>query len=220
MVTIGVTISRIKNQLKAVRQDAFLTDRYVYSVLIKYSQLLMRRQDSQNKLMKFSSIWQTLDCLELIEVDKIEACCAGIQSGCTIRRTKERLPAFMEGYWGPLIRTASSIDGSEELYITTPGQYTSMTKTTGFKYNKNKYFWYLNGHLYFPNLDWDAIKVEGIFTELVKDSKVDECNRRQDNFIGVPEFLLAEAESMVIKDLGARLSIPSDLSDDNINLNR
>jgi hypothetical protein len=220
MVTIGTTISRIKNQLKAVRQDAFLTDRYVYSVLIKYSQLLMRRQDSQNKLMKFSSIWQTMDCLELIEVDKIEACCAGIKSGCTIRRTKEKLPTFMEGYWGPLIRTVSSIDGSEELYITTPGQYTSMTKTKGFKYNKFKYFWYLNGYLYMPNLEWDAIKIEGIFTEKVADGEVNECIRRQDNLIGVPEFLLAEAEAMVIKDLGARLSIPTDLSDDNINPNR
>ena len=112
MTTIGTVVSRIKNQVKAVRQDAFLTDRYVYSVTIKYAQVLMRRQDSQNKLMKFNSIWQTLPCVELIEVDKIEACCAGIKSGCTIKRTKDKLPTFMEGYWGPLIRTVSSIDGS------------------------------------------------------------------------------------------------------------
>ena len=91
MVTIGTVISRVKNQVKGVRQDAFLTDRYIYSVVVKYSQLLMRRQDSQNKLMKFNSIWRTLDCLELIEVDRNEACCAGIKSGCMIKRTKEKL---------------------------------------------------------------------------------------------------------------------------------
>ena len=33
--------------------DAFLTDRYIYSLVIKFAQLLMRRQDSANKLMKF-----------------------------------------------------------------------------------------------------------------------------------------------------------------------
>ncbi len=219
MVTIGTVISRVKNQVKGVRQDAFLTDRYVYSIVVKYSQLLMRRQDSQNKLMKFNSIWRTLDCLELIEVDKIEACCAGIKSGCTIRRTKEKLPVMLEGYWGPLIRTVSSIDASEELYATTPGQYTSMTKTTGFKYNKFKYFWYLNGYLYMPNLDWDAIKVEAIFTEDATND-ANACTKKQDLGINVPEFLLAEIESMVIKDLGGRLSIPTDLSDDNINPNR
>ena len=56
MVTIGTVVSRVKNQVKSVRQDAFLTNRYVYNVVIKYAQILMRRQDSQNKLSKFNSI--------------------------------------------------------------------------------------------------------------------------------------------------------------------
>lgn len=222
MSTIGTVISRIKNQVKGVRQDAFLTDRYVYSVITKYSQLLMRRQDAANKLMKFNAIWQTLPCVELIEVDKVEACCAGIKSGCTIKRTKEKLPAFLEGYWGPLIRTVSSIDGSVEAYVTAPGVYTSMTKTTGFKYNKQKYFWYLDEYLYFPNVDWDAVKIEGVFTEdisTIGDNGVS-CVKKQQQLTNVPEFLFAEIEKMAMQDLSQRLSIPTDKSDDNINYNR
>jgi hypothetical protein len=99
----------------------------------------------------------------LIEVDKVEAECTGIQSGCTIKRTKNKLPNMMEGYWGPLIRTVSSIDGSRELKATHPGTYTSLTKTTSFRYNNQKYFWYLNGYLYLPDLEWDAVKLEGCF---------------------------------------------------------
>ena len=222
MTTIGTVVSRIKNQVKAVRQDAFLTDRYVYSVTIKYAQVLMRRQDSQNKLMKFNSIWQTLPCVELIEVDKIEACCAGIKSGCTIKRTKDKLPPFMEGYWGPLLRTVSSIDGSFEMYPTAPGVYTSMTKTSGFKYNKQKYYWYLDGYLYFPNIDWDAVKIEAVFTEDIStlEKNGESCTKKQLHSINVPEFLLAEIEKMAIGDFIQRLQIPTDKSDDNINLNR
>ena len=181
----------------------------------------MRRQDSQNKLSKFNSIWQTLPCLELIEIDKVEACCAGIKSGRTIMRTKDKLPTFMEGYWGPLIRSVTSIDGSQELNPTTPGVYTSMTKTTGFKYNKTKYYWFLNGYLYMPNINWEALKIEGIFIQDVsKYTDEDTCIKRMDHKINVPEFLLAEAEKMAIQDFIGRLQIPSDLSDDNINLNR
>ncbi|BCV01373.1 MAG: hypothetical protein CM15mV42_0490 [uncultured marine virus] len=69
----------------------------------------------------------------------------------------------MEGYWGPLIRTVSSLDGSIELQPTNPATYTSMSKTTSFRYNTQKYYWYLNGYLYMPNIDWDAIKLEGVF---------------------------------------------------------
>jgi hypothetical protein len=219
---IKTVVSRVKNQVKGVRQDAFLTDRYVYSVVLKYAQVLMRRQDSANKLMKFNSIWQTLPCVELIDIDKIEACCAGIKSGCLIKRTKEKLPTFMEGYWGPLIRTVASIDGSVEMFGTTPGIYTSMSKSKSFKYNNNKYFWFLNGYLYFPNIDWDAVKIEGVFTydvSTIGDNKVS-CVKRQNQQINIPEFLFAEIEKMAIGDLIQRLQIPTDMSDDNINVNR
>ena len=135
MTTIADVVSRVRSQMKAESQDAFVTDRYIYSLILKFAQLLMRRQDSANKLMKFNSIWQPLPFVELIEVDTVEAQCTGIQSGCTIKRTKYKLPTFMEGYWGPLIRTVSSIDGSIECQPTSPGTYTSMTKTTSFKYN-------------------------------------------------------------------------------------
>ena len=163
MTTIGDVVSRIRQISKAEVQDAFVTDRMIYSLVLKFAQTFMRRQDNANKLMKFNSVWQTLPFVELIEVDKVEAKCSGIQSGCTIMRTKEKLPLFMEGYWGPLIRTVSSIDGSMEMQPTMPGTYTSMTKSTSFKYNKTKYFWWLNDYIYIPNAEWEAIKLEGVF---------------------------------------------------------
>jgi len=118
MATIGETISRIRGQVKAEVQDAFVTDRYIYSLIEKHAQFLMRRQDYANKLLKFNSVWKTLPYVELIDVDKVEAHCAGITSGCTIKRTKHKLPSMFEGYWGPLIRTIGSIDGSLELQAT------------------------------------------------------------------------------------------------------
>ena len=58
MATIGETISRIRGQVKAEVQDAFVTDRYIYSLIEKYAQFLMRRQDYANKLIKFNSVWK------------------------------------------------------------------------------------------------------------------------------------------------------------------
>ena len=73
MTTIGDVVSRVRSQIKAEIQDAFVTDRYLYSLIEKSAQLLMRRQDSANKLKKFNSVWKNLPFVELQEVDKIEA---------------------------------------------------------------------------------------------------------------------------------------------------
>lgn len=213
MTTIGEVVSRVRNQIKSVRQDAFMTDRYLYSLILKYTALYLRRQDSENKLMKFNSVFQTLPFVELIDVDKVEAHCSGIKSGITIKRTKEKLPNFMQGYWGPIIRTVSSIDTSIELQPTHPGIYTSMTKTTSFKYNNTKYYWFLNGYLYMPNIPWDAVLIEGIFEDDVTkwncDPK-DDCDPRQSQPFNVPDFLFAEIEQNVLKDIMSTASYPSD----------
>ena len=75
-IIIAEAISRIRGQVKAEVQDSFVTDRYIYSLIEKYSQVLMRRQDSLNKLMKFNSVWATLPYVEMIDVDKVEAGCS------------------------------------------------------------------------------------------------------------------------------------------------
>ena len=137
MTTIGEAISRVRNTLKAAKEDPFLTDRTIYFLLTKYGQTLLKREDNQFRLMKISSIFQVLPYLELIDVDKVEAGCIGIYSGCYFKRSKEKLPTILNGTFGPIIRTVSSIDGTIELFRTDPGTWVSMTKTTTFKYNRN-----------------------------------------------------------------------------------
>ena len=223
MATIADVISRIRGQAKAEVQDAFVTDRYIYSLVIKSAQLLMRRQDHANKLMKFNSVWKALPFVEMIEVDKIEAGSTGIQSGCTFMRTKIKLPEMIEGYWGPLIRTVSSIDGSIELQPTYPGTYVSMTKTTSFRYNKKKYFWYLDGYIYSPNIDWEAIKVEAVFNDDISSytcEKTDDCIPRYKQEIYIPESLFPEIEQQVLISMTNTMKIPEDVNDDKRNLNR
>lgn len=222
MTSIGEAISRVRNTLKAVKEDPFLTDRTIYFSLIKYGQTLLKREDNQFRLMKISSIFNVLSYVELIDVDKIEAGCIGIYSGCYFKRTKERVPRILDGAVGPLIRTVSSIDGTIKLYRTDPATYVSISKSTTFKYNTKMYFWYLDGYLYFPNLDWDAIRMEAIFEgdTAAYNCDTDPCLIRQDQPLPFPEYLFSEVESFVIKELTMSVQIPSNGPDDSQNVLR
>lgn len=220
MSTIGESISRVRNALKAVKEDAFLTDRTIFYALTKYAQTLIKREDNQFKLMRISSIFQVLPYIELIDVDKVEAGCIGIYSGCYFKRSKDKIPSILNGAFGPVIRTLSSIDGTIEVYRTEPGIWLSMTKTTTFKYNKNLYFWFLNGYLYFPNLDWEAVRMEAIFDGYVESCSSDPCELRQDMPLSIPAYLFSEVEQYTVKELSMSLQIPPDTSDDSQNILR
>lgn len=225
--TISETTSRIRNTIKAVKEDPFLTSRFIYTLVIKYAKTLIRRAEGTNQLSKFSNLYRTIPCMELIEVDKIEACCGGISSDCPIKRTRLKVPGVMIARFGPLLRTISSLDGSIECFPTTPSTYTSMTKTSSFKYNKRQYYWFINEYLYFPDMEWEAIMFDGIFEDDIthltcpKGSGDMLCLNRQDQETPIPDFLFTEIEQMVIKDLMGSMQIPeSPNTDDKMNLLR
>ena len=226
--TIGEVLSRVRNQMKAVRQDAFLTDRFLYSIVLKHAKWLMKREDSQNKLMRFNSIFNTLDNVPLIEVDRIEAGCTGLSTNIKVMRTDGHVPTFMEGYWGPLIRSITSLDGQITIQPTNPTTYVRMSRSKNFKYNKTLYYWYLNDHLYFPNIEWPSVRIEGVFESDIseykcidcKENQEYNCSARQDHPINIPDYLFGEIETNVMKDVSVMLQIPTDDIHDNKNISR
>lgn len=210
MKTVGEAVSRIRSIIKAVDMDDFITDRVIYTLMMKYASAYIKRQSAQGTGTKFSSLFTRLGCVNLIDVDKVEACCEP-KSGCTIKRTKDKLPNIMEGPQGPLLRSVSSIDGYSEAIRTTPSLYNSMTKTTVFKYNKNIYYWLMDNYIYIPNVEWDNLSLEGIFDGGIAGFSCDDpCLQRQDQLLGIPPELFAEIEQQVVADFYKSAQIPQD----------
>jgi len=217
MTTIGDATSRVRNVLKAVKEDPFMTDRFLYSLIMKYAKLLIYRQDQKGNLKAYTGLFTTIPCIDLIEVDKIEACCLGIKTGCTFRRSKDKLPELLDGGKGPVIRSVTTIDQSQRLEETYPETYANMTKASTFKYLKTKYFWYLDGHIYIPDVEWESVRMVALFNADVSEfdcTNTDDCALEQDRKMAVPENLFAEIEQMVLKEVLTTGQIPSDGADD------
>lgn len=222
---ISTVVSRIRNLVKGDQQDSFLTDKEIYMLFKKHAALSMKRLDEKGKLIKFSSVFETLDFVELEEVDKVEATCMGVRSYNTFRRTKDTMPIFTEGYLGPMVNSITSLDGSSICtLIRNSDIFNYMNMQKSFRYNTTKYCWFLNDRLYFPNIDWSAVRIEGIFEEDISKWKCcnyeDRCKPRQQQSINVPDFLMSEIEALCLKDLGVQLQVPQDISQNNQNVLR
>lgn len=224
MNTIGESINRVRGILKGSNEDSFLTDRFVYSIISKYAKVILRRQQNQKKLMGHDELFEMLSFVELTDVDKIEADCAPLKSGCTIKRTAQKLPKLFNGTRGPMIRKVYSIDGSFDFIQTSPAAYIAITRSTNFKYNKQKYFWYRNGYLYLPDTDVEAIMVEGLWEDTLDgfctlDGDKD-CTPMQEKHFALPEYLFAEVEQMAEQEFGMTVKLPGDGADDGQNILR
>jgi hypothetical protein len=223
MNTIGESVARVRGILKGSNEDSFLTDRFVYSIISKYMKVLLKREQNQKKLMANDDLFQIISSIDLIEVDKIEADCAPLKSNCTILRTENKIPKLFNGARGPLIRKVYSIDGSYEFKQTSPTNYISLSKSTNFKYNKQKYFWYRNDYLYFPDSEVEAVMVEALWEDSLDGfCSIDEtdCTLMQDKKLPLPEYLFAEVEQMAEQEFGMSFKIPDSGQDDSQTLLR
>jgi hypothetical protein len=215
--TVGDSISRIRNVIKAVNEDAFVTDRFIYSIINKYSTFVVKKDSKAEKKVNLYSFYKTIPCIELIEVDKVEACCNDIKSNCTIMRSKDKVPKIYQGEGGPLIKSLSSIDGSQTCYLTQPSIFVAMSKTKNFKYNNKKYYWYMNDYFYLPNVTWEAVKVDAIWDDDISKYLCNDessCVSRQDDGLGVPEYLVAEIEQLALKEISLLFQVPGSGADD------
>ena len=183
-------------------EDSFVTDRTVWSLIMLYAKTVMKRKDKLGPTRKMELYFKPLECLELIEVEKSQ--CMGLY---TLHRTKDKVLKPMEGPAGPLIKAVSSIDNSIEMTRTNPTTYASIVRASSFKYNKTKYFWYEDEHIWSPNIEWEQITVYGIFEE---DPNRDECTRMQDSDVPFPDFIMGEVQRLVKADFGFGLQVPVD----------
>jgi len=164
-----------------------------------------------------SFLFHTLDYFCLIDVDKADTGCFCIESGCTIKRSKDKIPPAYEGSYGPIIRSITSIDGTTPLTLTFPSTYQAMIKQKTFRYNKTPYYYIVNDYIYVPSVDWPAIRVEGLFRSGIGQYNCDtdhDCIYRQDEPFSVPMYLYGEMEQSVMKDLTTSLQVPQDINQD------
>jgi hypothetical protein len=212
MSTIGESISRVRGSVKAVDADSFLTDRFIHSMIIKYAKMYIKNPSFYGSRINFGSLYKRIPCIDLEDSSPVAACC-NVETDCVYKKTAIKLPTILEGPGGPLLRGVGSVDGSTEAYMTTPQEYIQMSITSGFKYNTKKYFWIIDGYLYFPNVKWSQISLEGIFEgDLTGYGCDDECSRVQDQGISIPPDLLAQIEKHVIEDLANSQQLNLDMN--------
>lgn len=163
---------------KLLNADTRITDRFIYNEASSIRNTLLKQEANKNRLSAFSSLFKTINKVELINVDTIEAC--GIDSDCVILRTKHKLPKMVESSNGDLIRTIASLDGTKTVFLTTDLSFARRLSIND-KYAKNEALAFVrNRYMYFANITWPFAKIEAIFED---NDEIDNLNNCDDEEI-------------------------------------
>jgi hypothetical protein len=223
MITIGEFVSSLRNSLKATNQEAFLTSRFIYAMGMKHARWLTTRKDSSNAMGKFSSVVQTLELVNLEEVDAVRTLKIPVASGKIWIKSKDPLPAMFVGISGPLIKEVVTIDFSTRFRLTDLATYRRIAKSRRKAYMPDPYAIFEGGYLYFSENCLDGVAITAAFEQDISHLNNPElaCIPMMDRKFPIPGKIQAEIEShMKQSDLAPLLNIPEDPQEDNKNLAR
>lgn len=203
-MTLREIISTVRNSVKALTLDDRLSNRYVYSLLLHYTNFFIKRDSDARRIFKQTHLFKTVNCFELEERPLIECSNILIPNCKTVMRSKKKLPKVYNTIYGNLL-DVFSVDGSVSFTEGSPNSYSSY-KSREFK-PKNKGFYFIeNDYLIIPDSSINAVMLRGLFVsnDEVKRLNGDEgdgCKSKLDEEFIAPDYLIADIVKSVTVDI-------------------
>jgi hypothetical protein len=147
---LGELIQRVQSLYSRGVQsdDTRLSSRHIYNKLLTARNKLLIQKSNKKQPLN-SKTFQTLNCVEIVKVDKIECDCLTSSSFCKVYRTKHKIPNILSDIDKMLISSVNTLDNNIKFDLTLQN---NVKYKSGNRYTKTKPEFYIkNGYFYFTS---------------------------------------------------------------------
>jgi hypothetical protein len=160
MDTCRKIVSDVVSSLRAENVDDRIPTRLVLSTLKDKVRMFIKQDADSRRLFRISEIWGRLKCIDMKEIDFRE-CGFDIPQCNLMMRSCHKLPEVFQTAYGNILKIFT-IDGRKALVSTTLDFYKDILLRE-FTDPNVKYFFLLDGYLYLPDCEVDAVMGYGLF---------------------------------------------------------
>lgn len=215
----GEFVSIVENTLKGNSKDGRISRRYILSLGYSTAKFLISQKLSDMSLYKEDNIYTTVNCVELIDVDKISCPIFEFRTCQELKRSKKKLPELIYSRHGHSIKEVTALD---EQYIFKPSTVSQYRRNKNrSQKSKDLYFYVKDGYLYIPDSQIKLVDIYILTQDLYELEQCSECSGKncqsawEYEFV-CPDKLLDVVVQETLKKVGVSKSIPEDV---NPNLN-
>ena len=215
-MTNGEFVGRIVNDLGALTKDVHLSKRWILDIgRTKAESYVAQHWDDMGLEGDFSLI-TCVNCIEMIEVDKIECCEAAFELCSVLMRSKYRIPGLVYSLRGAIITMVSNVDMSIFFKRADIQTYRNNSKRKYAKKLEGFYYVY-DGYIYIPDIHIELINA-CFFTMKRKEAKAlsacgpeeETCDSYWDDDFIFPVKLIEYIFSETLKEVAIRYQVAQD----------
>lgn len=221
-LTRAEIISRLRNGLNEVTGDSRYSNRYLWNVFLTASKELIKQDADRGRIYSQANIWDNI-CIKMEPVSSVLCNCISLPGDCTVYRSKEQMPKFIESTDGFIYRFIATPDLSKSFTLVSPYGY---SVKRNIKFNREKYAFIHDGYIYTPDHTYPQLIISGMFEGDTGEFKCDgsdnnttgHCYHALSQNISLNDYLIRAGISMALQELMGTKQIPKDeLTNNNTN---
>ena len=221
-------ISNISNTVNALHVDSKIPNKYIFNIGRTVVADFLKKDSESRRITTASEGWSEIDCVEMIEVPLME--CGGVDVNlCSkMMRTKYKLPDTFTGYNGNIIKHVASVNFGQ-IYEPLRGiRLWNDVQKREYKKKNQKYFVFINQHLYIPipkgeESAPEQIRIEAYFknkweVDIYRNlgcNSCEKCVSILDSDFVVPEYLQNAVNKETVNIILTKYKVRSDNLTDN-----
>lgn len=211
--TVRAAISEVMNDPGLVNLDEVLPKKYVYNKLMGWADLITRRDSDNRRVFSHRYLFTFLeDCTELIDVEN--DCCEELPRTFKMKRTKRKIPNTLSTIMGSALSVYTvGIYHGLRFEEVTPKRYVQILRRA-YRDSDVVYYWRGGDYLYFPDIDFDVVRIEGAFTEPFEKEN-GECSMFLDTAFVCPDYLFEDVKAAAVREILTRYQRQVDAVPDN-----
>ena len=217
--TNGDFVSEVRNHLKDLNKDDYISARYILSVVETYIQYLINTRPLSS-VMRDRNIFTLADCIEMKRVKSHKCPIAEFKTADKIVRSKKKLPKIYKSSGGLIIESVLNMTESHEYQVLRSPKDFLNTKKRQFG-SSFKYYYVANDYLWVVNSTPELVGIIAYFSsefEAKSLSSCEECDtclsRLDDKFVCPEEFKSTVRDQTVQLLLGGNKQITEDENPD------
>lgn len=212
-------VSEVRNHLKSLNKDDYISARYILSIGYNQVQYIINNRPL-SKIYRNQDVFTNVGCVEMRRI-KSHSCPIGSFRTCDkIMRSKEKIPKLFNAKSGYLIESITNIDHSEEYQpLRNPKDFSSNKKRQFSKHIK--YYYIHNEYLYILNTTSEIVNISGMFRNPNDAKKISTCDSAneclsplEDKFVCPDEYRAIVISETVNLLLSGNKAIPEDENPD------
>jgi len=206
-------VSRVTGVLNSVNKDSRIPKRLVLHIATEKAIFLMAQKFRDRSLFRESNIYRSVDCVELVEIDKVSCDIVEFRTCNTVMKSKKKLPRLIYSRYGSSLKEVTNIDRGFEFNPTTISKFRRDKQREEF--GKDQFFYIEDNYLYLPESNVKRVTLK-LYTPneydlvMLNGCSETKCPNPWDMDFICSDKLVDVVVQETIKEVGLRLQIPTD----------